>query len=125
MMMKLAEATADVDVYLVPVNLGGGGGGRGGRGAAGADGAAAGGEGRGRGGDGFAAQRRSALNRHFTMANLAGYPALNVVNGFTDAGTPSSICFYGRPFAEAEILALAKAYQDAAQFHLKHPKLEA
>jgi Asp-tRNA(Asn)/Glu-tRNA(Gln) amidotransferase A subunit family amidase len=40
--------------------------------------------------------RRSPLNRHFTMANLAGYPALNVVNGFTDAGTPSSICMYGR-----------------------------
>ena len=55
------------------------------------------------------------------MANLAGYPALNVVNGFTDAGTPSSICFYGRPFADGEILALAKSYQDAAQFHLRHP----
>jgi len=104
MMMKLAEATADVDVYLVPVNLGGGGGG-----------------GRGGRGGGGAAPTRSALSRHFTMANLAGYPALNVVNGFTDAGTPSSICFYGRPFADGEILALAKSYQDAAQFHLKHP----
>src|SRR5580692_4189500 len=34
MMAKLAEATAEVDVYLVPANAGGGGGGRGGRGAA-------------------------------------------------------------------------------------------
>jgi Asp-tRNA(Asn)/Glu-tRNA(Gln) amidotransferase A subunit family amidase len=124
MMMKLAEATADVDVYLVPVNMSGGGG-RGGRGATGADAAAADTAGRGRGGtDGFAAQRRSPLNRHFTMANLAGYPALNVVNGFTDAGTPSSICIYGRPFAEAEVLAFGKAYQDATQFYLRHPKLE-
>jgi Asp-tRNA(Asn)/Glu-tRNA(Gln) amidotransferase A subunit family amidase len=125
MMMELAKATAEVDVYLVPVNPGGGGGGRGGRGAGGPgappsatpaappDASAA---------AGFAAARRSPLNRHFTMANLAGYPALNVVNGFTDAGTPSSICIYGRPFAEAEVLALGKAYQDVSQFYVKSPK---
>jgi Asp-tRNA(Asn)/Glu-tRNA(Gln) amidotransferase A subunit family amidase len=121
MMMKLAEATAQVDVYLVPVTLGGGGvGGRGGRGAtpAATDGAPGAGA-----GAGAAAARRNPLNRHFTMANLAGYPALNVVNGFTDAGTPSSVCIYGRPFAEAEVLALGKAYQDATQFHAKHPTL--
>ena len=57
------------------------------------------------------------------MANLAGYPALNVVNGFTEAGTPTSITFYARPFGEAELLAFGKAYQDAAGFHLKHPPL--
>src|SRR6185295_6156255 len=34
MMMKLAEATADVDVYIVAANNTGGEGGRGGRGAA-------------------------------------------------------------------------------------------
>lgn len=112
MMAKLAEATADVDVYLVPVNMGGGGAGRG-RGAATTDGG-----GRGRGGN---PQRRSVAGRHFNMANLAGYPALNVVNGFTDAGTPTSITFYARPFGEAELLALGKAYQDATGFHLRHP----
>jgi Asp-tRNA(Asn)/Glu-tRNA(Gln) amidotransferase A subunit family amidase len=127
MMMKLAEATADVDVYLVPANSGGGGGGRGGRGAAVAtDGAAAtapGGGGRGgRGGGGAFA--RSAVNRHFSMANLACYPAINVPNGFTEEGTPTALTIYGRPFAEAEVLAVAKAYQDASGFHLKHPKLD-
>jgi Asp-tRNA(Asn)/Glu-tRNA(Gln) amidotransferase A subunit family amidase len=74
------------------------------------------------GGGGFA---RSATQRHFTMANLACYPALAVPNGFYESGSPATITFYGRPFAEAEILALGKAYQDAAGFHLKHPKLEA
>jgi len=59
------------------------------------------------------------------MANLACYPALAVPNGFYESGSPSTITFYGRPFSEAEILALGKAYQDAAGFHLKHPKLEA
>jgi Asp-tRNA(Asn)/Glu-tRNA(Gln) amidotransferase A subunit family amidase len=113
MMMKLAEATADVDVYLVPANAGGGGGGRG-RGAGD-------GEGRGRGGD--ANQRRSVTQRHFAMANTAGYPATNVVHGFTEGGTPGSFTFYARPFGEAELLALTKAYQDATGFYLKHPTL--
>jgi Asp-tRNA(Asn)/Glu-tRNA(Gln) amidotransferase A subunit family amidase len=117
MMMKLAEATADVDVYLVPAN--GGGGGAGGRGR----GAGADGEGRGRGGDPNA--RRGVTQRHFAMANTACYPAINVVHGFTDAGTPGSFTFYARPFGEAELLAVAKAYQDASGFHLKHPTLSA
>jgi Asp-tRNA(Asn)/Glu-tRNA(Gln) amidotransferase A subunit family amidase len=110
MMMKLAEATANVDVYLVPVNSGGGGGGRG-RGTASA----------GRGGDPNQ-RRRSVIQTHFAMANTACYPAVNVVHGFTDAGTPGSFTFYARPF-EAELLAVAKAYQDATGFHLKHPTL--
>jgi Asp-tRNA(Asn)/Glu-tRNA(Gln) amidotransferase A subunit family amidase len=125
MMMKLAEATADVDVYLVPANSGGGGGGRGGRGAAVAtDGAPPAGGGRGGRGGGGGAFARSAVNRHFSMANLACYPAINVPNGFTDEGTPTALTIYGRPFAEAEVLAVAKAYQDASGFHLKHPKLD-
>jgi Asp-tRNA(Asn)/Glu-tRNA(Gln) amidotransferase A subunit family amidase len=136
MMMKLAEATADVDVYLAPFSAGGGGG-RGGRGGATpGDGAASAGDGgvpagtrgvgggRGGAGGGFNAQRRSAVQRHFNMANLACYPALSVPNGFSDTGTPGSITFYARPYGEAELLAVAKAYQDASRFHLKHPNLE-
>jgi Asp-tRNA(Asn)/Glu-tRNA(Gln) amidotransferase A subunit family amidase len=127
MMMKLAEATADVDVYLVPTNSGGGGGRGRGAAAAGAsagtaaDGAApAAGRGRGAGGGGG----RSVVQRHFTMANLACYPAINTPNGFTEAGTPTNITFYARPFGETELLAVAKAYQDASGFHLKHPELK-
>jgi Asp-tRNA(Asn)/Glu-tRNA(Gln) amidotransferase A subunit family amidase len=132
MMAKLAEATADVDVYLVPANSGGGGGGRGrgGRGAAataGAPGAttpvtAPPAGGRGRGGGGFA---QGTANRHFSMANIAGYPAINVVHGFLESGSPASLTIYGPPFKDTEVIALAKAYQDAAGFHLKHPDLDA
>ena len=64
------------------------------------------------------------IQRHFTMANSACYPALAVPNGFLDSGSPSSITIMGRPFAEAEVLALGKAYQDAAKFHLKTPELK-
>ncbi len=127
MMAKLAEATADVDVYLVPANAGGGGGGRGGRGRANAaaptpDSDAAAGR---RGGDGAGnAGRQGALGRHFNMANIAGYPAISVPHGFQDSGSPTALTIYGQPFRETEILALAKAYQDASGFHSKHPNLD-
>jgi Asp-tRNA(Asn)/Glu-tRNA(Gln) amidotransferase A subunit family amidase len=122
MMAKLAEATADVDVYLVPANPGGGGGrgGAGGRGEGAAATAPAAGRGTGRGGF-----QQGAAGRHFNMANVAGYPAISVPHGFQDTGSPTALTFYGRPFKETEIIALAKAYQDASGFHLKHPNLDA
>ena len=46
------------------------------------------------------------------MANSACYPALSVPNGFNENGTPTAITFFGRPFGEAELLVVAKAYQD-------------
>jgi len=46
-----------------------------------------------------------------------------VPNGFTAEGRPTSITFLGRLYAEAEMLALARAYQERAGFHLKHPRL--
>ncbi|HTP32031.1 MAG TPA: amidase [Candidatus Acidoferrales bacterium] len=115
MMMKMAEATAAADVYLVPANSGGGPGAA--RGAAPpTDGGTAGRGGRG----GFP---RGPLQRHFAMANSAGYPAVNLPNGFLDSGSPAAITFYARPFGEKELLAVAKAYQDATGFHTKHPVL--
>ena len=146
MMMELAAATANVDVYVVASNAGAGGGGRGrggdptdptggdptaaaGAGAAGGRGERGGGErgggergggGRGRG-TGEPARPAGPAQRHSTMANLACYPAINVPNGFSTAGTPTNVTFFARPFGEAELLALAKAYQDAAGFHLKKP----
>jgi hypothetical protein len=31
------------------------------------------------------------------------------------------VTFFARPFGEMELIALARAYQDAAGFHLKKP----
>lgn len=58
------------------------------------------------------------------LTNLTGHPTVVLPNGFTEKGTPTSITFIGKLFGEAEMLAVAKAYQDATDFHLKHPVLE-
>ena len=58
------------------------------------------------------------------LTNLTGHPAVCLPNGFNDNGTPTSISFVGKLFGEADTLAVAKAYQDATEFHLRHPKLE-
>jgi Asp-tRNA(Asn)/Glu-tRNA(Gln) amidotransferase A subunit family amidase len=114
MMMKLAEATAHVDVYVVASNNNGAGG--------------PGGRGGGRGATDAATpaptppeRPQTPTQRHSNMANLACYPAINVPNGFSETGSPTNMTFFARPFGEMEILALAKAYQDAAGFHLKRP----
>jgi len=59
------------------------------------------------------------------LTNLTGHPAVVLPNGFSDAGKPiSSITFTGGPFDEALILAVAKAYQDHTDFHVKRPLME-
>lgn len=58
------------------------------------------------------------------LTNLTGHPCVVLPNGFTKEGTPTSISFIGQLFGEARLLAVAKAYQDATDFHLRHPKLE-
>ena len=109
MMQKLADATKHVDVYLVASNQNGVGGPTGG--------------GRGGRGDGPAEPPRPQppTQRHFAMANLACYPAINVPNGFSETGSPTNFVIYAQPFREQEVLSLAKAYQDAAGWHLKKP----
>jgi Asp-tRNA(Asn)/Glu-tRNA(Gln) amidotransferase A subunit family amidase len=56
------------------------------------------------------------------LTNLTGHPAVVVPDGFSLDGTPTSITFNGRLFGESEILALARAYQEATGFHLRHPE---
>jgi Asp-tRNA(Asn)/Glu-tRNA(Gln) amidotransferase A subunit family amidase len=130
MMMKLEEATRGLDVYVVASNNSGGTPGTGGRGRGGTPdpeggrGEEAGRGAAGRGGRGGGAPA-SPAQRHSTMANLACYPAINVPNGFAANGQPTNVTFFARPFGETELLALAKAYQDAAGFHVRKPaKLE-
>jgi Asp-tRNA(Asn)/Glu-tRNA(Gln) amidotransferase A subunit family amidase len=55
--------------------------------------------------------------------NLTGHPAVVLPNGFRANGTPVSISFIGRLFGEAELLAVAKAYQDATDWHTRRPPL--
>jgi Asp-tRNA(Asn)/Glu-tRNA(Gln) amidotransferase A subunit family amidase len=125
MMMMLAEATKDVDVWIAPGNagtVGAPGGARGGaaRGGGAPAGGRGGGAGAGRGG-----ANANVAGRHSTMAQLACYPAIAVPNGFSEGGLPTSITFFARPFGESELLTVVKAYQDATGYHLKHPNLDA
>jgi Asp-tRNA(Asn)/Glu-tRNA(Gln) amidotransferase A subunit family amidase len=108
MMEALAKATAHVDVYVVASNS------------------------IGKGGPGGPPPREPGTprpprqpqppgQRHFQYANLAGYPAVNVPNGFADGGTPTSIVFYAQPYRELALLALARAYQAATTWHTHRP----
>jgi Asp-tRNA(Asn)/Glu-tRNA(Gln) amidotransferase A subunit family amidase len=57
------------------------------------------------------------------LTNLTGHPCIVVPNGFSEEGTPTSICIIGKLYDEGKIIAVAKAFQDATDFHLKHPEL--
>lgn len=83
LMRNMAEAMADLDVYVAP--------------------------------------HGGSPNNSAT--NLTGHPAVSVPNGFAPDGTPSGVLFVGKLYGEAEMLRLAKAYQDATDFHLRHPRL--
>ena len=65
----------------------------------------------------------SLAGRSLLLSNLTGHPGVVVPNGFTKAGVPTSICFVGKLFGEAELLAAAKQYQDATGFHRRHPAI--
>jgi len=104
MMQKLAQATEHVDVYLAPST-----------------------NGNPRAPEGATPPPNppppNKTQQHSQMANLACYPGLAVPNGFASTGAPTSINFMGRPYAEAELMALAKVYQDATDFNLQRPML--
>lgn len=57
------------------------------------------------------------------ITNLTGHPAVVLPNGFNADGTPTSLSFIGALDHEAALLAFAKAYQDATDFHRHYPAL--
>lgn len=54
--------------------------------------------------------------------NVTGLPIVVVPCGFQKNGQPTSVTFVGKPYQEEKVLAVAKAFQDATDYHLKHPK---
>ena len=66
-------------------------------------------------------------NTNYWLGSLsdlkAGATLPEIGTGFNEKGNPTSLTFVGRVFGEASLLALAKRYQDATQWHLKHPAL--
>jgi aspartyl-tRNA(Asn)/glutamyl-tRNA(Gln) amidotransferase subunit A len=55
--------------------------------------------------------------------NVTGGPALVQCIGFTDNGLPLSMQVVGRPFADAMVLRVAKAYEDATPWRGRRPVL--
>jgi aspartyl-tRNA(Asn)/glutamyl-tRNA(Gln) amidotransferase subunit A len=54
--------------------------------------------------------------------NAAGQPALSIPNGFGEKELPTGLMLTGRIWSEATLLAIARAYQQATDWHKKRPK---
>lgn len=60
------------------------------------------------------------------VTNLTGHPTICAPSGFREKDgkrTPRSISFTGKLFGEAELAALAAAWQRSTRYHLEHPRL--
>ncbi|HUK74078.1 MAG TPA: amidase [Candidatus Bathyarchaeia archaeon] len=57
------------------------------------------------------------------VTNLTGHPCIALPHGFDEKNHPTSLSFIGQLYGDAEMLALARAYQNATDWHLKHPSL--
>jgi aspartyl-tRNA(Asn)/glutamyl-tRNA(Gln) amidotransferase subunit A len=55
--------------------------------------------------------------------NLTGQPALSLCNGFDKAGLPLSLQIAGRPFDEATVLRIGRAYEKATPWRERRPIL--
>ncbi|MCG3153693.1 MAG: putative amidase AmiD [bacterium] len=64
-----------------------------------------------------------SFDANLLLTNLTGHPCVTLPNGFNGKGSPTSITFMGNLYGEAVTLAVARAYQEATDFHKKHPPL--
>ncbi len=55
------------------------------------------------------------------MANTVGIPAMSFPGGFTPGRLPIGLALFGRPFAEATMFRIAKAYEDTHPWHKQAP----
>ena len=54
--------------------------------------------------------------------NVTGLPIVVVPCGFLKNGQPTSVTFVGKLYQEAKLMAVAKAFQDATEYHLEKPE---
>jgi len=65
----------------------------------------------------------SFAGNNLLLTNLTGHPCVVAPNGFNKNGSPTSISFIGGLYNEAATLAVAKAFQEATDFHRRHPTM--
>jgi aspartyl-tRNA(Asn)/glutamyl-tRNA(Gln) amidotransferase subunit A len=61
--------------------------------------------------------------RNTSPFNLYGIPTISVPCGFSRSGLPIGLQISGPPLAEARVLALAHAYEQATEWHTRRPEL--
>jgi len=64
---------------------------------------------------------RAALIRLNRPANFTGLPAISIPCGFTGSGLPIGLQMIGRAFDEAGLLRIARAFEQATEWHLRRP----
>src|SRR5262245_1495960 len=67
--------------------------------------------------------RQGRFSRLTRPWNGLGLPALSVPCGFSKAGLPLGFQIVGRPFAEAMVLRVGRAYEDATSTNRRYPPL--
>jgi aspartyl-tRNA(Asn)/glutamyl-tRNA(Gln) amidotransferase subunit A len=55
--------------------------------------------------------------------NLAGLPAISIPSGFTASGLPIGLQVIGKAFGEADMFAVANAFEQGHEYHKQTPKL--
>ena len=65
----------------------------------------------------------AASPRNTLPFDILGLPTISVPCGFTNSGLPIGLQISGAPFAESKVLLLAHAYEQATDWHRRHPKL--
>jgi aspartyl-tRNA(Asn)/glutamyl-tRNA(Gln) amidotransferase subunit A len=66
---------------------------------------------------------RAELLRLTRPTNISGHPSISIPCGFTPAGLPIGLQLIGPKWGEAKLLAIAQAYEDATDWHTRHPAL--
>jgi Asp-tRNA(Asn)/Glu-tRNA(Gln) amidotransferase A subunit family amidase len=64
----------------------------------------------------------SLEGNNLLLTNLTSNPCVVVPTGFAKDGTLSSITFMGRLFDEGKVISVAKKFQEANGFYIKHPQ---
>ena len=69
----------------------------------------------------YAAEMLSKVGHCSRPINFLGLPGLSVPSGFTKAGLPSSLQFVGRPFDEATLYRVGRAYERETEWYKTAP----
>lgn len=69
------------------------------------------------------AEMMSAMLRYTCPLDMSGSPTITLPGGFTDAGTPVAFQFVSRHFEEELLVRAGWAFQQATDWHQRHPAL--